>query len=88
MSDMTHRLESWRRVDHVRQLELERQTLLRQPPPNDPPYLSAPTRVKVIRGFMMSRTERAEPGQVVTVEFWLARDQVALKKAVLINDTM
>ncbi len=65
--------------------ERERRAFLNQPLPPTPPHLLKPTKVRIIKAFMVGR-RAAQPGELVTLDWATARDMIALHKAELITE--
>lgn len=59
--------------------ELERLAELNKPIPTNPPHLLVPTRVRVLRPFMV-KGQRVEVGAVVELQFHVARDLASIGK--------
>lgn len=52
--------------------------------PQNPDYLTKPTRVRVLRSFMV-KTKAVMPGEIVELQYHEARDMIAIGKAELVE---
>lgn len=77
---MTAKLYHWNQFSESEEIELQRRAELLKPPAKNPPHLLIPTRVKVLRTFMVNGRPVAT-GETVTLPWHDAQSMIGLKKA-------
>ncbi len=79
------RFKNWQRGQASVEAERADRAFLNKPlPPTNDPRLFVPTKVLVLRPFMV-KTTAVLPGEVVEIPYHVARDMIAIGKAELVE---